>query len=282
MANFATAFGYDFYIVPMSASEVDVAFTGVTQAISAATPLSKSISNVARTDNIVTVTTSASHGFSVGSTVVVTAVTNTGINGTFTIVDVPTAATFTYVKTGADITSGADTGTAVIQNASSGGFISTASLVSPGDTVSYSNGIFTVEGNTFSMDGTDKPVRIYGLTNAALETDTNTEDLVTYDDETKGFNISLPTSKTWSISLAGVADFKDAGYHILRLTEQNTVADALRVKIVRVGPTGTDEALYGYGTINGYTESIEAGAIATWEATLQGYGPYRIDADINA
>jgi Phage tail tube protein len=281
MANFSTSFGYNFYIVPLASADVDVSFSGVTQAISATTPLSKSISNVARTDNIVTVTTSASHGFSVGNTVVVTAVTNTGINGTFTIVDVPTAATFTYVKTGADITSGADTGTAVIQNASSGGFISTASVIPTGATVSYSNGIFTVEGSTFDMDGTDNPARIVGLTNAALETDTDTEDLITYDDETKGYNISLPTAKTWSISLAGVADFRDAGYHILRLTEQNTVADSLRVKIVRIGPTGTDEAVYGYGTINGYTESIEAGSIATWEATIQGYGPYRIDPDVN-
>lgn len=282
MANFSTAFGYDVYIMPLASSQVDTGFTGITQAISAATPLSKTINNVARTDNIVTVTTSTNHGFAVGNTVVVTAGTNTGINGTFTIVDVPTTATFTYVKTGTDITSGADTGTAVIQNASSGGFISTTSLVAPGDTVSYSNGIFTVEGNTFDMDGLDKPARLYGLTNASLETDTNSEDVVTYDDETKGFNISLPTSKTWSVSLAGVADFKDAGYHILRLTEQNTVADALRVKFVRVGPTGTDEAVYGYGTLTGYTESIEAGSIVSWEATLQGYGPYRVDLDVNA
>lgn len=198
MANFSTAFGYDVYIVPLAAADVDTAFTGVTAA----------------------------------------------------------------------------TGT--------GGFISTASLVAPGDTVSYASGIFTVESTVFDMDGTDKPARLYGLTNAALQTDTNSEDVITYDDETKGFNISLPTSKTWSVSLSGVADFKDAGYHILRLTEQNTVADALRVKFVRVGPTGTDEAIYGYGTLTGYTESIEAGSIVSWEATVQGYGPYRIDIDANA
>jgi hypothetical protein len=161
-------------------------------------------------------------------------------------------------------------------------FISTTTPVARTAVISYSAGVFSVGGTALGMDGTDNPFRLYGLTNASLETDTNTEDLITYDDETKGFNISLPTSKTWSLSLAGVADFKDAAYHVLRLTEQNTVADALRVKILRVGPTGTDEAVYGYGTINGYTESIEAGTISTWEATLQGYGPYRIDPDFNA
>lgn len=282
MANFSTAFGYNVYIVPLASAEVDTSFTGVTQAIAATSPVSRTITNVARTANIVTVTTSASHTFTAGQTVVVTAGTNTSINGTATIVDVPTATTFTYVRTGPAISSGSDTGTAVIQNASAGGFISTASSVLTSDTVSYAGGIFTVEGVTYDMDGTDNPVRLVGLTNASLETDTNSEDVITYDDETRGFNLSLPTSKTWSISLAGVADFKDAGYHILRLTEQNTVADSLRVKIVRVGPTGTDEAVYGYGILSGYTESIEAGAIVSWEATVQGYGAYRLDVDVNA
>ncbi len=169
---------------------------------------------------------------------------------------------------------------------SSTGFVnlgtSNANVVSPSASVSYADGVFTVGGSAFAMDGLDDVVRLYGLTNASLETDTNSEDVVTYDSDTKGFNLSLPTSKSWSISLGGVADFKDAGYQILRLTEQNTVADALRVKFARVGPTGTDECVYGYGTLTGYTEAIEAGSIVSWEATLQGYGAYRIDIDANA
>jgi len=167
-----------------------------------------------------------------------------------------------------------------------GGFIdlgtSNANVIAANSTVTYTGGIFTVEGTAFDMDGTDKIVRLYGLTNASLETDTNTEDVLTYDSETGGFNLSIPTSKTWSVSLSGVADFKDAGYQIMRLTEQNTVADALRVKFVRRGPTGTDETVYGYGMLSGYTESIEAGSIVSWEATVAGYGPYRIDIDANA
>jgi hypothetical protein len=167
-----------------------------------------------------------------------------------------------------------------------GGFVnlgeSNVNVVSASASVAYSSGIFTVAGTAFGMDGLDDAVRLYGLTNAALETDTNSEDVITYDSDTKGFNLSLPTSKSWSISLGGVADFKDAGYQILRLTEQNTVADALRVKFARVGPTGTDECVYGYGTLTGYTEAIEAGSIVSWEATVQGYGAYRIDIDANA
>ena len=160
-------------------------------------------------------------------------------------------------------------------------FIDTATVVSSSAVITYANGIFSVGAAALDMDGTDSPFRLYGLTNAALETDTDSEDVVTYDDDTKGFNISLPTSKSWEVSLAGVTDFKDAGYHVLRLTEANTIANALRVKFLRVGPTGTDEKVYGYGTLSGYTESIEAGSIVSWEATLTGYGPYRLDLDIN-
>ena len=142
-------------------------------------------------------------------------------------------------------------------------------------------GIFTVENAAYTMDGTDKPLRLYGLTNASLETDTNSEDVVTYDDESRGFNTSIATSKSWSVTLEGVADFKDAGYQILRLSEQNTVANSLRVKFARIGPTGTTEAIYGYGTLSGYSEAVEAGSIVSWSAEIIGYGPYKIDLDVN-
>jgi len=156
-------------------------------------------------------------------------------------------------------------------------------IAAANSTIAYNatTGVFTVESTQYGMTGTDKPLRLYGLTNAALETDTSSEDVVTYDDETRGFATSIATSKSWSLTLEGVADFQDAGYQVLRLTEQNTVNNSLRVKIARIGPTGTDEAVYGYGTLEGYSESIEAGSIVSWTATLSGYGPYKLDIDVN-
>ena len=71
----------------------------------------RSITTVARTTNVVTITTSANHLYSIGDVVTVTAVGNTDINGTFTILTVPTATTFTYDDAGTNIVSGADTGT---------------------------------------------------------------------------------------------------------------------------------------------------------------------------
>ena len=166
-------------------------------------------------------------------------------------------------------------------------FLNTTAAYGAGAVVSYSNGVFTVDTNAFNMDGTvavsaDQPLRLFGLTSASLETDTGSEDIYTYDDETKGFNQSVATTKSFNISLAGVADFKDAGYQVLRLTEQNTVADSLRVKFIRVGPTGTDETVFGYGTLTGYSESNEVASIVSWECSITGYGAYGLELDANS
>ena len=164
-----------------------------------------------------------------------------------------------------------------------GGFIDDTTVVPVDQKVTYANGIFTLgdPGTPMAMDGTDQPFIMRGLTNASLESDTGSEEVYTYDDETKGFSQAVATTKSFSLTLAGVADFKDAGHQALRLTEQNTVADSLRVKFARVGPTGTTETVFGYGTLTGYTESIEAGSIVSWESTVTGYGPYVLDIDGN-
>lgn len=206
MANFNAAFGYDFYIVPLMSSAVDVSFDGVTAGID------------------------------------------------------PT-----------------------------NGFIDTTTVVPAKDQsvvfIPGSNGVdpkFTLEGSDYLLDGTGTPVRLAGLTQASLETDTGSEDVYTYDDESKGFNQAIATTKGFTISLAGIADFGDTGYKFLRLTETNTVSDSLRVKLVRVGPTGVAETIYGYGTLMGYTESNEVASIVSWECSITGYGPYQLDLASNA
>lgn len=201
MANFTAAFGYDLYLIPLLATSVDTAFTGVTGGV----------------------------------------------------------------------------------GAGAGNFVDTTTVIAADEKIGYSAGVFSI-GATPSAeptDGTMQPVKLLGLTAATLETDTGLEDIYTYDDETNGFNQAVATTKSWSMSLAGVADFKDAGYQILRLTEQNTVADSLRVKVARVGPTGTVETVYGYGTLTGYTESNEVTSIVSWECSLTGYGTYVTELDEN-
>ena len=165
---------------------------------------------------------------------------------------------------------------ALVTDFSAAPTVDTANPVDAAHSVAYSAGVFTVNSVTFAMDGSDDAVRLSGLTTASLETDTGTEDIYTYDDETAGFNQAVATSKSFSLSLAGIADFGDAGYKILRLAEQNTVADGLRVAFKRVGPTGTTEEIVGYGTLTSFTESNEVTSIVSWECTLTGYGPYHL------
>lgn len=167
------------------------------------------------------------------------------------------------------------TGVTTADGPAPGGFVDTTTLAT--GAVSFAAGVFTVGGVVYAMDGADEPVRLSGLTQASLETDTGSEDIYTYDDETKGFSQSVATTKSFSISLSGVADFTDTGYQVLRLTEANTVANSLRVKLLRVGPTGTTESIYGYGTLTGYTESNEVASIVSWECTLTGYGAYELE-----
>lgn len=73
--------------------------------------ITKAISNKALTSNVATITTSSTHGFSVGDIVVITGVDAT-FNGTHYITAVPTTTTFTFAKTASNVTSAAATGSA--------------------------------------------------------------------------------------------------------------------------------------------------------------------------
>lgn len=72
---------------------------------------SKTISTAVRSDEVVTVTTSASHGFTTGDMVTVTTVTDLSMNGDFIILSTPSGTTFTYANGGPDAS--ATGGTAV-------------------------------------------------------------------------------------------------------------------------------------------------------------------------
>ena len=96
--------------------------------------ITKTISNTARTGTTATVTTSTAHGFRVGDTVLVTAVTQTALNGTKTITAVPTTTTFTYTTTtSGTIASAADTGSAFVDY----GYWTVTDFTSQGSTTAY-------------------------------------------------------------------------------------------------------------------------------------------------
>lgn len=81
------------------------------------TPIVATVTNEALTTNVATLTTAAAHGFTVGQSVVVAlSPVDAVFDGTYTIVAVPTATTFTYDRTNNNVNSVATGGTATSPN----------------------------------------------------------------------------------------------------------------------------------------------------------------------
>ena len=86
---------------------LDLGFVG--EFANAISTITKTISNKALASDVATLTTSATHGFSIGDIAVVTGVDAT-FNGTHYVTSVPTTTTFTFVKDAANVTSVAASG----------------------------------------------------------------------------------------------------------------------------------------------------------------------------
>jgi hypothetical protein len=72
--------------------------------------LRSSVSNVSRTSNVATITTSSAHGYTANDIVTVSGVTTAGFNASkVSIIATPSSTTFTYSNTGSDVGSTADT-----------------------------------------------------------------------------------------------------------------------------------------------------------------------------
>jgi hypothetical protein len=93
-------------------SLIDAGF--LTADITTASAYTPTVSNVALTSNVATVTTSAAHGFAVGDSVVIAGLTNVVFNGTFTLITGTTGSTLVFAKTNVDVASDPETGTAKV------------------------------------------------------------------------------------------------------------------------------------------------------------------------
>lgn len=272
---YSQAYGYNFYVVPLLKTQLDFAElnlgglgagkfidhtslfsndaqlvkvgTGATLGIGIGT--SKATTKAALASNVVTLTFAAAHGFTVGQTIVVSGFTGAfaGINGKFAVASVTTSSPFTLTY------------------ALTAGNIAEASVV--GSVLP-----------ALALDGSDKPIRLLGLTNAAPSETEKEETIMTYDDEVKSFETSVATGKGFSWKLEGVTDFNDAAYKLLRICAKESVREGLMVKYARVGPTGHNETTYGYGRFTGFDETPPAGGIVKWSSGIKAYGPYELDS----
>jgi hypothetical protein len=134
-----------------------------------------------------------------------------------------------------------------------------------------------VGATTLDLDGTDNPIRLLGLTNAAPSETETEETVVTYDDEVRSFDTSIATGKSFQFALEGVTDHTDAAYKLMRICAKESVREGLMIKYARIGPTGFTERTYGFGRFTGFEETPPAGGIVRWSTTLRAYGPYELD-----
>lgn len=203
------------------------------------------ISNVARATDVVTVTTSAAHNLTTGDRVQVAAVTNTTINGVYTITT-SAATTFTFTKAGPNIAAGPDTG--------------------------------TVSKGILKLDGTDKPIRIMGLTGIPRSTDTQTDESLTLDPEDSGATIQVASSNSFSYAISGLVDRKSYAWKLLTMLSEYGVIPGLAVKFLRVGPAGSSEAQIGFGRVN-ISEDGDAGTLQKFSGTITMIGAARTIPD---
>lgn len=107
--------------------------------VAAPPPVTLSIASngAVRASNTVTITTTAAHGLATGQVVTIAGVTDSSFNGSFTIINLPSASSFTYFQSGSDASSGGGSVTANV-----GGFDGVfviATVPSP-TTFTYSQG----------------------------------------------------------------------------------------------------------------------------------------------
>jgi len=211
---------------------------------------SKTVTKAEIASNVAILTFAAAHGFANGSTIVVKDLPApfTALNGTRVITAITTSSPFTL------------------------SFALTASNQAEAVVAAGS-----VTGTALALDGTDSPIRLLGLTNAAPNEGEGEETVITYDDEAKSFDTSVATSKSFSMALAGVTDHNDAAYKLLRIAAKESVREGLMVKYARVGPGAFTETTFGYGRFTGFEESSEAGSIVKYSSTLRAYGPYELE-----
>jgi len=156
----------------------------------------RTITTVGRATNVVTIVTSVAHGYVVNDIVTIAAVTNTSVNGTFTIASVPTSTSFTYAQAGTDYANTADTGTVNSSSYLVAGNISGVVSVSHGG-----SGANTLKANNLLVgNGTSTPLVIPAGTagNVLTSTTTSTVAIASLVEGTEYTISATGTSANWT------------------------------------------------------------------------------------
>jgi len=155
------------------------------------------ITTRALTDNVATITTAAAHNFLVGDRVTIAGIAapNTALNGTYAITTVPSATTFTYAKTNANIASAAGSGTAdAVTRREFAGAVRDAS-----------DGVFKFFQDAITKPGSTVNFAEAGLTYADIRVDDITADQITgTGDLTIATNRLTVNASTGAVGMSGL------------------------------------------------------------------------------
>ena len=163
--------------------------------------LTASVNNVARTGSTATLTTSAAHGFAAGDSVTVSGLTNSALNGTYTITTAPTSTTFTYTT--------ATTGTAAIFNTTLTGGINIGQAVT--GTINIGSSTSTTAAGGALSSGTTLTVGTTAtITGSTLNINGTNPTIAT--SQTTGTAALLNIAFTGAINIGGGSSLPVAGY----------------------------------------------------------------------
>jgi len=155
------------------------------------------ITTRALTDNVATITTAAAHNFLVGDRVTIAGIAapNTALNGTYAITTVPSATTFTYAKTNANIVSASGSGTAdAVTRREFAGAVRDAS-----------DGVFKFFQDAITKPGSTVNFAEAGLTYADIRVDDITADQITgTGDLTIATNRLTVNASTGAVGMSGL------------------------------------------------------------------------------
>jgi len=224
----------------------------------------RTISNVALTSNVATITTASAHGYSTGDTVTVDASNNT-FDGSYTITTVPTSTTFTYAKVNANIPSAVATGTVIASDYTGTNrwqflqFGSYALATNGSNKVQY----YDINASSYFGDlSTSAPVAKYITAVRDFVVCANIS-AGTYPSRVQWSDINDPTD--WTAGGASQSDYQELpdGGDITGITGGEFGIVFLEKSIVRMSYIGSP-LFFQFDTISRNVGCIEGGSIAQY------------------
>jgi len=140
------------------------------------------------------------------------------------------------------------------------------------------------EGDACSTPPTDSTgmTEVKNLTNFAIQTSSDTEDVKTYDDTAGGWSSNVVTGQSYSVDCTLNIDMLDAGYLLLKKASLEaavgTCVEWFRESPKSGGDCESDTSISGAEThagvsyVTDFSEEIEAGSVAKVSFTLTGLG----------